>query len=92
MTKTELEKQLHDLEQETEKKRKAILIEYANSNSTVKPGEIVRDHIGSVLVQKIGVYADRNNAQCMYTGIELKKDLTPVKKGTTRTVFQCNLT
>lgn len=95
MTKEELKIAIDAIKKEANEKTKAVLIEYAKSNSTVKIGDIVTDHIGSIRVEKIGTHQDGTfntpSSQAMYTGVELKKDLTPTKKGTTRTVFQSNL-
>ena len=67
--------------------------EYAYSNNTVKIGDIITDHIGSIKVEKIqwGFAFSRDYSECIYTGIELKKDKTPTKRGNKRQIYQSNL-
>ena len=59
----------------------------------VKIGDIVTDHTGSVKVERITFYRGFNDSLpvCVYHGIELKKDLTPTKKGDKREVYQNNI-
>ena len=86
-------KLLKEIEAEEELKVRQLKIEFANANNTVKIGDIVCDHIGSVLVDEMGYHSPGWNQLpgCTYSGFELKKDLTPRKDGARRTVYQSNL-
>ena len=64
--------------------------EYALSNSTVEINDVIEDHIGKVMVNEIKIYRS-NPPQCVYEGIECKKDGTPAKRGKTRNVYQSNM-
>lgn len=91
----DLRAKLTELEKKFRKEAALLQNEFALANSPVQIGDIAIDHIGSIKVDNIQVATTndyRNGApQCVYGGIELKKDLTPTKKGGRRQVWQCNL-
>lgn len=92
MTKTQYADSLRLLYEKYEFDKKALAKEYALANNTVNKGDIVVDHIGKLLVNKIEVYLSVDNPQCVYTGTELKKDGTPKKvQDPCRKVFQSNI-
>jgi hypothetical protein len=64
--------------------------EYCFANNKVNIGDVFVDHIGGILVQKISAYCSRDYPCCTYSGIELKKDLTPKKNMSVREAFQSN--
>jgi|CXWL01.1.fsa_nt_gi hypothetical protein len=64
--------------------------EYALSNSTVEINDVIDDHIGKVMVNKIKIYRS-SPPQCVYEGVECKKDGTPTKRVKTRGVYQSNM-
>ena len=64
--------------------------EYALSNSIVKIDDLIEDHMGKIIVDKIMIYCS-NPPQCVYEGIECKKDGTRSKRGKKRSVFQSNM-
>lgn len=72
-------------------KRIELVKKFAYSNNKVKQGDIVTDHIGSIKVERVRVHQGLNIICCIYDGVMLKKDLTPVKKLTKRSVYQSNL-
>lgn len=86
-------KRLEELETKFKIDKKNLLMEFVNHNNPHKIGDIVTDHIGSVQIKKIKYsYGSFGQSPCaVYEGLELKKDLTPAKKLTTRYVFQSNL-
>ena len=63
------------------------------NNPNIKVGDTVEDHIGKVLVEKITFsMGGFGYMPCLnFFGIELKKDGTPRKDGSKRTVVQVNL-
>lgn len=91
MEKEQLLATLKKLEETYENDRKKILKEYALSKNPFKQGDIITDHIGSVKFERIGFYMRKDIAECTYTGAELKKDGTPKKNGSVRTVYQSNI-
>lgn len=74
---------------------KELAREYASAHNSIQKGDIITDHIGSIRVENISVeYSALDIAyvpKCIYEGLEVKKDGTPFKKGTKRTVWQSNL-
>lgn len=87
----ELEIQLKTIEDSAERQRKAAIRQYCLENNTVRVGDIVKDRIGSVKVEKILIDYSRTRPQCIYVGAELKKDLTPRKDNSKRNVYAQNL-
>lgn len=94
MNKEELRHNLDTLHKKYEADRKNILREFAYSNNPYQIGDIFIDHIGGVKIESIGISIDyvTGNAisSCIYKGIELKKDGTPMKKQTGRIAYQSN--
>jgi len=86
----EYKSRLEELGKEFIKKKNALAREYANSNNTVKEGDIFTDHIGSIRVENIGYEYDFNTSlpSCIYEGPELKADGTPKKNEARRTAYQ----
>lgn len=84
---------LKEIGVEYQNKKRELAILFAKSNNPYKAGDVVTDHIGSVLVETIGVDGGFNSSRpcCTYTGLVLKKDGTPTKKGEKRTVYQSNI-
>jgi len=86
----EYDNKLKELSREFEEKKKQLYRDFAYSNNPYKEGDIFTDHIGSILIKKIGVYVSFDLPECVYTGLELKKDGTPTKKGNIRQAYQSN--
>jgi hypothetical protein len=85
-------KELMDLvDREAEAKKKELVYNYCHANNTVKIGDTVKDHIGSVRVDKINFAFNHGKPCCVYHGIELTKKLEENKRKTRRGVYQCNL-
>lgn len=87
----ELKAKLEWIEERANERKKDAIREYCLVNNSVKIGDIVTDHIGSVKVEKILVEYSLTRPQCIYVGSELKKDLTPRKGGSKRNVYAQNL-
>lgn len=92
MTYDEYKKELKELEETYQKKKKQLAFKYAMSNNSVKRGDIVTDHIGDVIVDKINVGGHSWQAiECVYEGFELTKQGKPFKNKRRRIVWQSNL-
>ena len=66
----------------------------ALSNNPVEKGMLVTDHLGSILVNAIGInWADYSSRlpTCIYSGVILTKQGAPRKDGKTRIVYQTNM-
>jgi len=81
------------IEHDYNKRLRALAMDYASSNSSVIVGDIVTDHIGSVLVDniKFSMSSANKNPTCVYYGVELTKKMQPRKSGSVRGVWQTNL-
>ncbi len=68
---------------------------YALANNPYKLGDIVEDHTGKLLIEKITFtrgFGFNGIPECVFRGIELRKDGTPMKKqDKNRTVYQSNI-
>lgn len=90
MTQERYKELLLNMAKQYEHDKNLLKKEFALSNNPYKVDDIVTDHIGSLQIKKIEVYLS-DLPQCVYFGVELKKDLTPVKKQTGRGAYQSNL-
>ena len=81
------------IEHDYNKRLKALAMDFAFSNSSVIAGDIVTDHIGSVLVDhiKFSMSSSSGGPTCVYYGVELTKKMQPKKSGRIRGVWQTNL-
>ena len=79
------------LESEFENRKVELMKEFVRANNPYKIGDKVTDHIGSIIIEKMGFAWGFGNKPCAtYTGLELKKDGTPNKMGDKRMVWQSN--
>lgn len=87
------EKELAQIEKEANARKMELIKLYASENNNFKVGDIVKDHIGSVFIEKI-TYTISFSTKfpcCVYYGLELKKDGTPRKDKSKRSVHQENV-
>lgn len=81
------------LEERLEQDKLTLLKEYCISNNPYKIDDIISDVMGAIQIKKIqfvrGSFGDE--PQCVYSGIELKKDKTPLKDKSQRGVYQNNI-
>ena len=81
---------LDEISEEVRKKKLRLNRDYALSHNTVKIGDMVTDHIGSVCVESISVFNDRPPS-CIYTGICYTKAGKPFKSKEKRSLYQINI-
>lgn len=93
MTQEEYTNKVAELTEKFELDKQSLRREYALSNNPYKVGDIVTDHIGSIVIEKIQhtISITHQYPFCVYTGLELKKDGTPTKKESKRAVYQTNI-
>jgi hypothetical protein len=91
MTKEEYNTKLKKFKKDFEDAKLQVAKEYAKSNNPYKIGDVVTDHMGSIKIEKIGFWITAEFPECMYSGIELKKDGTSFKNKKQRTVWQFNI-
>ena len=84
---------LKELELGFERQKLILMREFVDSNNPFHIGDKITDHIGSIIIEKIGYSYGYSNEHpyAIYTGLVLKKDGTPTKKLKKRTVYQLNI-
>ena len=93
MTKEEFTLEKIQIDKERDEKYTSLCSKYATIHNPYKVGDIVKDHVGSVKIEKISftIQYGTNIPYCIYFGLELKKDLTPRKGLSKRSVHQINV-
>lgn len=91
MTKDQLKEQINALSDEFERRKRVIYKEYALSNNPYKIGDIVTDHMGSVVVEKIQIHISDGSSSCVYTGKNLLKNGSQSKREPIRSAYQINI-
>jgi len=88
----EYESRKNELHKEFSRRKSELDKEYALSNDTVKIGDTVTDHIGSIVVESIAVYGIMiGEPRCTYYGKNLLKSGKQSKRDPHRTVYQTNI-
>lgn len=90
MTKEEYNQALKDLEESYDQKRTELMKDYARFNCPYSVGDILKDHMGIIRVERIGYYLT-DPPQCMFYGTELTVKLVPNKKNKRREMYQTNV-
>lgn len=82
MTKDELDDALLKLKSEYDNAVIKAEYSYVRDNTKYKEGDIIKDHIGHIKIEKIKLGHDMTSRRAIpvYCGIELKKDLMPTKR------------
>lgn len=94
MDKSELDAQLKALSDEYEKEKSSIFVKYCKANNKVRVGDKITSLNGvSILVDKITftMWRRSESPECVYHGLELKKDLTERKDKRRSVIYQSNL-
>lgn len=89
----EYRKRVIQIEEEAKDKKRQLVREFALANNPYKKGDIITDHNGSLLIEKLIINWGFGNSlpYCSYSGVELKKDGTPMKRQSARSVSQDNI-
>lgn len=90
MTKDELKAKLASLEKEYELNQRGIYREYALANNPHKIGDIIKDHIKTLVIEKIKVYISFGESECVYYGIILTSAGKP-SKNQDQCIYQSNI-
>lgn len=92
MTHQEFRAEMEDLEKQYKLEKKRIINEYVMSWCPYKIGDIVRDHIGFVKIEKIvPIIGICNKVDIMMLGTEYTLKLEPKKTGTRRNIYHSNI-
>ena len=93
MTEQEYKEQLDFLKNDFELKKKNLSIVFCLSKAEYKKGDVIEDHIGKVLVEKVQLTHSTFGSipEPLYYGLVLKKDGKPTKKEERRHVYVDNI-
>jgi len=78
---------LKALRKELEDKRQQLSKEYAFGTAKFKVGDIIKDSTSAIKITKLQYTISFDVPQIVYYGVELKKDFTPRKDGSTRSFY-----
>lgn len=86
----EYDKRQQELYDQYVKDKRWLAQEFALSHSSVKKGDFVTDHIGTVKVESFQLHS-ADVPSMIYIGTEYTKAGKPSKKDNKRAAYQCNL-
>jgi hypothetical protein len=93
MNKEQYKIEILRLKTKHEKEIIELIKKYCLENNSYKVGDVFKDHMGSILIEKIGFHLDQNSPCCRYFGAILNKDGSITKrKDNARFAFQLNET
>lgn len=92
MNEAQYKSAIKEIEREMHVKKSQLAAKYAKTNRKHKIGDIVTDHIGSILVEKIMFTNGYSSLpDSVYEGPILTKQNKPRKDGKVRDVYQFNI-
>lgn len=94
MTKEEFNRNKHAIEIKRDVEMKALIKEFATQNNPIKVGDIVTDHYHTIKVESISYRSYQygtNYPECVYVGVLVKKDGTPMKRTKYSDAYQSNV-
>lgn len=87
----EYKERLKKIEEDFEKAKRQLHHDYAMSQVIFKKGDIIKDESWTLRIDKITSYIGFHSLpQPVYSGYELKKDLTPRKDGNRVSIYGNN--
>lgn len=93
MNKAEYLKRRAELNEEAKANRSKLAKEYVLSNTTVKVGDFVKDHVGTIKVERIAPSIKgfaKDFPELIYFGTAYTKSGKPFKNGEKRNVYESN--
>lgn len=93
MTESEYKIRLDNLEQEFEKQKINLAKVYAHSHRLFQEGDTISDTVGSIIIDAVKFTRGSFNSlpECVYYGLELKKDGKLRKDGGRRSIYQSHI-
>lgn len=76
-----------ELQKKQREEALALAKEYALSIALYKVGDIIKDSVSAIKVTKLRFDILFDEPKTVYEGVELRKDLTPRKDGSTRAIY-----
>lgn len=92
MTREDYDKKLAELQKEFNKKKMSLDKLYAAMNNPYNRGDVIRDHMTILRIEKMKMSYDSNRMPCLvYYGPRLKKNLEPYVSGEEGRIHQTNI-
>lgn len=94
MTKEEYNSKIKELQDDFEKKKSDVEVQYAMSNNPYNVGDILQSDFGIILkVEKVRVARKWSDMlpECVYIGQQLTKKLEPHKRPDVRQLYQSSI-
>ena len=85
--------ELDEINKEHNRAQCSLYKKYALGNNTIQPGDLIKDHMGSIKVDRILFIGPSGGSmpQCIYRGVEYTAKGKPFKNKAVRDVYQGNL-
>ena len=90
MEETEYNERLKKIEADFEQAKKQLYFDYGMSKVIFKKGDIIKDSRWAMLIDRITVSKTFGLPEPVYSGLELKKDLSPRKDGNRVSIYGNN--
>ncbi len=87
MEEIDYKEKLKKLEADFELAKKQLHYDFAMSNAKFKKGDVIKDERWAFIIDNITVYKSFGLPEPVYSGYELKKDLTPRKDGNRVSIY-----
>lgn len=88
MNKIEYNTGLETINREYELAKRTLATKYALSNAQFEKGDIIKNHLNTILVDKISVYRGNGSfPEPVYEGFILKKDFTRRQDGSRASIY-----
>ncbi len=87
MEESEYTKRLAKIESDYEQEKKKLYLAYGLSQAKYKVGDIIKDHRGVILVDRVTVSKTLGLPETVYSGAELKKDFKPKANGSRLSIY-----
>ena len=87
MEESEYNERLKKIETDFEQSKKRLYLDYGMSNAIFNKGDIIKDSRWVMLIERITVSKSFGLPQPVYTGTQLKKDLSPRLDRTTVSIY-----
>lgn len=88
MTKELLYKEIANINEVAERRKKALYVEYVRTNAKYKIGDIIFDGVNSIKITSIMYEMVHGNIEILYSGIMLTKQLKPRKDGSKGYIYE----
>ena len=80
MTELDYKKELNEIEENYKAAKSVLYKKYAKSQIIYNIGDVVTNGLTTIKIEKYGTYIGLGKPEIIYTGVELRKDMSPKKR------------